>query len=319
MSSTRRTWSWCGFAWVLTFAVLIAGTARAQAPTPTPACLPELRRALPPGGVPDHVVAVELLATALRLAEPAFPAMRGGAPQIADDDPGYGAATYLYRRYLLPAEWSPERFDDDAWRRMLQAFVDAYRAPMPETIIGGGRVGMIQDVAATLQNVSDALRPLAVFATGPGDEVTFFAVVWNWTIAPRLIIMRPDEGLRLGDGRTSSERAQHVLEEMNTCAWRFRSFVYADESVALPLFVQQGRSIMRILASEPPRDGWPVVIDADEVVPAFRFDHEVLDGVQAIAVSIEGPSIGVGTAVAVLAQVRTNLGVNDLFHYLAIP
>lgn len=331
MPSPRPRRSWRSLAWSLALVLVapllgplagqLAGlhTVRAQDAAPPPDCLPDLRLALPPGGVPDVAVALDLVAAAVRLTEPAFPAMRGGNGPIPQGEPGAASASYLHRRYLLPADFDPATFDDGAWRELLDTFARAYRARPPDTIVGGGRVGMIQDVAATLANVSAAVRPLAVFATGPDDSVTFFAVIWNWTIAPRLIILRPDEGLRLGGGSNSTERAANVLAEMSTCVWRFRSFVYAHEDVALRMFVQQGQSVLRILASEPQRSGWPVEIPPDEVVAAFRFDHEALDGVDAIAVSIEGPSIGVGTAVSVLAQVRTNLGLNDLFHYLAIP
>jgi hypothetical protein len=281
-------------------------------------CLPLLRRSLPSHDVSDAVMAVELLTQLVRITEPAFPALRGGAGPIAAGEDGADAARFLHRRYLLPDGWTPETHDDDAWREMLRAIAARYGAQAP-SIVGTNRTGMIGDVSRTMAVISAALRPLAVFATGPGDRVTFFAVLWNWTPAPRLILLRPPEGLELGPGGTSSERAAPVLEAMSTCAIRFESFVFASEDVALRMFVQQGESIMRILESEPPRPDWPLVITAERVVDAFRFADPAQEGLDAMSVSIEGPSIGVGTALAVLAAVRTNLGLDGIFYHLAFP
>ncbi len=290
----------------------------ARASDPVRVCLTELRRALPAPEASNAVAAVELLARMVTLAEPAFPALRGGQGPIEAGELGAAAARFLHRRYLLPDGWSPSTHDDDAWRRMLGDFAGRYRASAP-TMVGANHSGMVGDAARTLAVVSDSLRPLAVFATDPNDEVSFFAVIWNWTPAPRLLIVRPHEGLALVPGGNSEARARSVLEEMSTCAIRFESFVYAGEDVALRIFVQQGESMMRVLASDPPRDTWPLVIPAERVVEAFRFDDAALDGLDMISVSIEGPSIGVGTAVSVLGAVRTNLGLDGILRHLAFP
>ena len=298
----------------------LIGSAHGQSPADDAqrACLTQLRRSLPTHDVSDAVMAVELLTQLVRITEPAFPALRGGAGPIAAGESGAEAARFLHRRYLLPDGWTPETHDDDAWREMLRSFAARYGTQAP-AIVGTNRTGMIGDVSRTMAVISEALRPLAVFATGPGDRITFFAVLWNWTPAPRLIIMRPPEGLALGPGGTSGERAAPVLEAMSTCALRFESFVFAREDIALRMFVQQGESIMRVLESEPPRPDWPLVITADRVVDAFRFADPAQEGLNAMSVAVEGPSIGVGTALAVLAAVRTNLGLDGIFYHLAFP
>ena len=304
---------------VIVIASLIAAAhAQPRAEDPQAPCLTQLRRALPTHDVSDAVMAVELLTQLVRITEPAFPALRGGAGPIAAGEEGAEAARFLHRRYLLPEGWTPDAHDDDAWREMLRSFAARYGAQAP-ALVGTNRVGMIGDVSRTMEVVSAALRPLAVFATGADDRVTFFAVLWNWTPAPRLIIMRPPEGLALGPGSTSRERAAPVLEAMSTCALRFESFVFAGEDVALRMFVQQGESIMRVLESEPPRSDWPQIITAERVVDAFRFADPSQDGLDAMSVAVEGPSIGVGTALAVLAAVRTNLGLDGIFYHLAFP
>jgi hypothetical protein len=310
--SLVRTAAWTA---VLTLFALVAAQPATSAPMDP--CLAEVRAAAP-GAAPRAVMAVELLARIVTLVEPSFPALRGGQGPIAADEPGAAAARFLHRRYLLPEGWSPETYDDAQWRAMLRGFAARYRAEATD-VVGGDRAGMIADAERTLVAVIDAVRPLAVFATGPDEGVTFFAVIWNWTPAPRLMIMRPPEGLALGPGRESAVRAAPVLEAMSTCALRFASFVYAPEDVALRVFVQQGESIMRVLASDPPRDGWPLVIPAERVVDGFRFEDPTLAGVRTASVSIEGPSIGIGTAIRVLATVRTNIGLDGILYHLAIP
>jgi hypothetical protein len=300
--------------------LLLASSLAAAQPQTLPAdrvCTSELAAAVP-AAAPPAVVAVELLAAMVRLVEPAFPALRGGDGPIAAGQGGAEAATFLHRRHLLPAGWTPEAHDAAAWRSMLESLALRYRAAAP-LVRGVDRASMLDDAAATLAGISRAVRPLAVFATGADDVVVFFAVVWNWTPAPRLIIVRPPEGLALGPGRASVDRAAPVLERMSTCALRFDSFVYASERIALPIFVQQGESIMRILGSEPPRGGLPIVIPADRVVGAFEFVDPVLEGLDVVSVAIEGPSIGVGTAIRVLATVRTNLNLEGLLRHMAFP
>jgi hypothetical protein len=258
----------------------------------------------------------------VRLVEPAFPASRGGEGPIASGQPGAEAARYLHERRLLPPAWSADAHDGAVWRAMLERFAAAYALTLPPPALArapGDRDGMLDDAARTLAAVSLSLRPLAVLAIGARDVVTFFAVVWNWTPSPRLIIVRTPDDLVLGPGRGPEERAAGVLAAMGTCALRFRAFVYAPEHVALRVFVAQGRSTMRVLASEPPRPGWPLPIPAERVLAAIRFDDPELEGLDVIAVAIEGPSLSVRTALTVMAYARTNLALDGFFYHLALP
>jgi hypothetical protein len=311
---------------VLALALLGAAAAQTGGAALEGECLSELRGALPPASASnpgsasggDAVVAVELLAAMVRLAEPALPELRRGSGPIAAGEPGSEAARFLHRRRMLPSGWTPEAHDSAAWQAMLREFAGKYRAEAPAEV-GVGREGMLRDAAATLESVSSQLRPLAVFATGDEDEVVFFAVVWNWTPVPRLLLMRPPPGLRLAEGRTSSDRAAPVLEAMSTCALRFTSFVYAGEELALRMFIQQGESTLRVLASEPRRDGWPLDVQPDRVIDVFLFEAPELDGVDVIAGAVEGPSIGIGTALAVIATARMNVGLDGILYHMAFP
>jgi hypothetical protein len=111
-----------------------------------------------------------------------------------------------------------------------------------------------------------------------------------------------------------------VLAALGGCALRFHSFAYAREDVALRLFVDQGgESTLRLLGSEPPLAGVPTAFAGDDVVAVLRFEHPELAGADVVSVAIEGPSLGVGSAFVVLANVRTNLGLDGVLRSLALP
>ncbi len=280
-------------------------------------CEPQLRRALPLPGVHEGVIAVELLAAAVRQVEPALRPWRNPGAPIPAGERGAEAARFVASVGLLPSGWSLETHDLAAWQAMHDRFAAWYRAT-PATVQGAGREAMLADMVATLGAVSSALRPLAVFATGPADEVTFFAVIWNWTPQPRLLLFDPVPGLRLGEGR-GDERAGDVLAAMSGCALRFERFAYAREDLALQLFGQQGESIFRVVASEPPGADVPDVFDADRLRDVFRFDDPALAGVRVLAGGVEGPSVGAGTVLRLLAAVRTNLTLDGVFFHTAFP
>lgn len=304
-------------AWPLAVLLALLALALGAGYATEPVCQLELRAALPRLGVPDGVVAVELMAAAVRQAEPALRPWRDRAGPIPDGEPGAAAARFLDGVGLLPRGWTPESHDVGAWQEMHDRFAGWYGAT-PATVGGGDRSQLVNDMARTLGSVSEALRPLAVFATGPDDEVTFFAVVWNWTPLPRLLLFAPPAGLALADGRGDA-RVEPVLAAMSGCALRFRHYVYAREDLAIQMFGQQGESVFRVLGSEPSAASLPSVFEAERVLDVFRFQEPRLAGVRVLAGGVEGPSVGVGTVLRLLAGVRTNIGVDGIFYYTAFP
>jgi hypothetical protein len=90
--------------------------------------------------------------------------------------------------------------------------------------------------------------------------------------------------------------------------------------VALRLFVAQGGdSTLHLLGSDRPLPGVATEYHGDEVVAVLRFEHPALAGADVVSVGIEGPSLGIGSALVVLANVRTNLGLDGVLRSLALP
>jgi hypothetical protein len=298
----------------LVFLVLLAIASIANAQV----CTAELQQALPGAGSTPGQVAAALLARAVQLIEPAMPPQRGGSGPIEGAGAAADAVTFLHQRRLLPDGWSPDGHTPAAWSTMLTRFVAPYRESAPPAT-GDDTRAMLREAALALEVVADAVRPLPVFAVDADGRVTFFAVIWNWTPFPRLLIFRPSEAARLAEAGKSREAAFAVLEAMGNCALRFEHFVYANEAVAMQLFVAQGTSTLLMMGSDPALDALPRSFPPDEVIEVLTFRSPVMDGVDVASVSIEGPAPGFGAVLQVLLQVRTNVGLEAAMRSLALP
>ena len=298
--------------WVVLAAALTLSCAAAQV------CADELRGSLPAAGTTPGQTAALLLARAVQAVEPAYPELRGGSGPVAGAGPAAGAVTWLHRRRLLPAGWSVEGHDAAAWAAMWERFADGYRVTLPP-LVATDAAAMVAEAAVALERVAAAVRPLPVFAVDGDDRVTFVAVIWNWTPQPRLLVVRPPAGLRLAPERASAAASAPVLAPIGTCALRFGTFAYAREDLALRLFVAQGASTLRVMASDPPRADWPAVFQAEDVVDVLTFRSPAVAGVEALSVAIEGPAPGFGEVLPVLLQLRTNAGFGDVLRVLALP
>lgn len=304
---------------LLCLCVLLA-TASAQAQV----CVDELWQVVRPsaagpvrGSLSPGQAAALLLERMVRLAEPALPASRDGSGPLEGAGPAAAAITYLHQRHLLPANWSVDGHGASAWNAMLRGLARWYGVD-PPAAAATELPAMVEEAAATLALISEALRPLPVFATGDGGGISFFAVIWNWTRYPRLLLFPPD-GLRLGQGN-SRAAATPVLEAVGNCALRFDDFVFADEEVAMRMFIEQGRSTLRLLATDVDPAATPLrTVEEDEVVRMLRFDHPYLAGAHAASVAIDGPSPSVTTILLILPRLRTSLSPFGLQWYLAFP
>jgi hypothetical protein len=308
-SFPRRSLLALAFALTLVF----AGAASAQI------CVQELRTSLSDLSLERPATGIDaalLLRRAVELVEPALPRLLAN-PSVALDPghPDYGAVLYLAERKLLPARWEPGPLDAPTWATMLDRFLgwyrlDASRVDAPVTVADA-----IDDLATVLERVSRTIRPAALLATDPADRnrLSFWAIIWNWTIYPRLLVIRPN-------GEMDGAQPGDALHAMSNCAVQLRHFVTAPEETAKRLFLTHNTSRMYVVASRPGRDdAWPYQVPEGEELAAFGFETAALQGVQLYAAVFDGPEVGVGTLLGLITRVRTNMSPTTLLGYLRTP
>lgn len=259
--------------------------------------------------------AAMLLKRAVELIEPALPTLRrANALPVESGHPAYSSVRYLHERRLLPAAWDPESIDAAVWQEMLSGFMGWYKlsGQLPDAPLTAG--DLLDDTMAVLKRVSDTVRPAALLATDPADNrrLSFWAIIWNWTVYPRLLVFRPDEDLSLDDMRGT-------LAALGTCALRVENYVTAPEETAKRLFLAHNDSRMYVVASRPDTGTWPYSVAPGEELDAFGFMLPELDGVRLYAAVFDGPAAGAGTILGLMSRVRTNMSPFTFFGHLEIP
>jgi len=301
--------------WPVRLALLLAlllGVAHAEV------CRQELTLALPDPVLeraPTGIDAARALKRAVDLVEPALPPLsHGAAVPLPEDDPDYGVVKYLVDRRLLPETWRPDGLDGATWGAMLSGFLGWYELPRvspgPPTTVDE----LVADMGAVLARVADAIRPAALLATDPadGDRTTFWAIIWNWTIYPRLLVVRPS-----GD---ATAQPRDVLPRLSNCAVKIDAYISAPQETAKSLFITHNSSRMYVVASDPSLEAlWPYQVPPGEELEAFGYQHPDLEGVDVFAAVFDGPSVGIGTLLGMLPRVRTNISPFGLGRYLEIP
>lgn len=285
-------------------------------------CSAELSEALPtPSGgavaeaAPSGVVAAALLKEAVELVEPALPPLQyDAAVPLEATDPYYQTVKYLAERKLLPASWRAEELDAKTWAAMLDAFLAWYRLPASGVDAPTDGADMVADVSRVLDRVSRAIRPAALLATDPADSsrTSFWAIIWNWTVYPRLLVVRPDDG--------ASSRPADALASLSNCVRHVTAYISAPEETAKRLFLSHNSSRMYVVASQPGKNGfWPYEVPAGAELAAFGFELPDLSSVRLYAAVFDGPEVGFGTLLGLFWRVRTNVAPTALMGYLSTP
>lgn len=273
---------------------------------------------LPEGSLQRPATGVDaalLMKRAVNLVEPALPALSYGteAP-LPPDDPNYDVVSYLSHRQLLPETWEAGELAAEAWSSMLSTFLGWYQLravspPLPATV-----EDLIEDLSAVLGDVSEAVRPAAVLATdaSAGRHFSFVGVIWNWSVYPRLLVLRP-----LDD---APDRPRDVLPLLGNCAVQVRSYISAPRDLAQRLFLTHNSSRMYVVGSEPDHEfWWPYEVPAGQELEAFVYHLPELDGVNVYGAVFAGPSIGMGALVTMLPRFRTNISPLNLARYFQTP
>lgn len=297
---------------------LFAAALTASAASAADICRPELLGTLTDTELNRPATGADaamLLKRAVELIEPALPALRrSNALPVESGHPAYSSVRYLHERRLLPAAWNPDSIEVGVWQEMLAGFLGWYKlsGQLPDAPVTAG--DLLDDTMAALQRASDAVRPAALLATDPADNrrLSFWAVIWNWTVYPRLLVFRPDEDLSLDDLRGA-------LVALGTCALRVENYVTAPQETATQLFLAHNDSRMYVVASRPDPGTWPYSVAPGEELDAFGFSLSELDGVRLYAAVFDGPAAGVGTILGLMSRVRTNMSPFTFFQHLEIP
>lgn len=264
-----------------------------------------------PAGMPPGTFGAQLLRGAVELVEPALPPFAHEEVDLPADAAGYSAVSWLAGRDLLPAGWE-EELPTSVWDSMLSGFAGWYGVSPegldPERQLT--RDQMVADLDAVLNQVGEAVRPVAVVAV-EADEPVFLGVMWNWSVYPRLLVLRTGGAVDL----------EQALEAAGTCAVEVRLYVQASLDTAWRLFSGNGgdSSTMYVLDSDPPRPDWPAAVPSSDVRDFLTFSAPAVRGLAAYSAVFSGEPVGVATMVSLALQVRTNVPLPRIGYYLAVP
>ncbi|HZJ08360.1 MAG TPA: hypothetical protein VFD39_01570, partial [Trueperaceae bacterium] len=147
-----------------------------------------------------------------------------------------------------------------------------------------------------------------------GDRLSFWAIIWNWTVYPRLLVIRPEEGIDLNGN------PRDVLPYLGNCAVNVERYIAAPQDTAKSLFLTHNDSRMFVVASDPQGEvAWPLEIVAGAELEAFDFTLPALAGVRVYAAVFDGPEVGVGKVLGLMTSVRTNLSPAGFISHMQTP
>jgi hypothetical protein len=146
------------------------------------------------------------------------------------------------------------------------------------------------------------------------DAVAFWALMWNWTVFPRLIVVRPAADVSLADG------VEAILPHLGSCALQPTRYLTAPEATATRLFRNVNASEMVIVGGDPTvEQRWPYRVDPGAEVSMFAFEHPEVSDLDRYSAVFVGSRVNPATLLRLLPQVRTNLSPRALLRYLETP
>lgn len=256
-----------------------------------------------------------LMHAAVSLVEPALPAMMVPNVSLPEDHPDRAVVRQVAGWGLLPNTWAADGLDAQTWQQMNRRFLRWYKqdGPLPSDV---GTVGdLVEDLAVTLAKVSEVVRPAALLAEDQdgGGELSFMAIIWNWTVYPRLLVFRPQRGVDLHGA------PRDVLPHLSNCAVHVSAYLTAPEETARDLFLAHNDSRMYVVATEPQVDGLPLEVPAGDELEAFAFTLQGLGRADVYAAVFDGPEVGFATLIGLLSRVKTNVSPVSIMSYLQTP
>jgi hypothetical protein len=258
------------------------------------------------------------LAATVRLLEPAMPRLLITARlELPPGHPDYADLLYLRERRVIARGAQVDPMAPEVWQMALDVVVDWYGAAPVRAGDPGDPTAVARDLAALVDRVGRAVRPVALIAWVPEhrERLAFLGMVWNWSAYPRLVVYRLDPEEDRVDANLGA-----TARRLDTCAFSVRDYVAASAPVARDLFLAENRARMFIVGSEPDLPGaWPVEVPRGEEVDVFAFAHPLVASLDAYAAVFVGDTAPVLTFARLLPFVRTNLSPMGLRRILVTP
>lgn len=258
--------------------------------------------------------AARLLKHAVELLEPSLPPLvRVVELPVPADDPDRETFSYLADRELLAPQWSAGGFSHDAWSFALAEIASWYELPAPElTDTTPSTTDLLASLAPILEAAGPYLNPVAVFAFDPADpsRVQFWATLRNG-VYPRLIVVHPPDG-----PVNVQADVRGAMARLSDCVVSVQNYVYAPADTAEQLFIATNESRMVILATEPPSEQYLLEAPSGTEASYLTFQApEVADKRRYTALFL-GPSVGFGTLLRLIPQLRTNMSPQAILRFL---
>ena len=261
---------------------------------------------------------ISALAATVRLLEPAMPRLLITARlELPAEHPDYADLQYLRERRVIARGAEVDPMTPDVWQAALTEVAGWYRAGAVQAGDPSDPAIVERDLAALVDRVARAVRPVALVAWEPEDRrrLAFLGLVWNWTRYPRLVVYRLDPA----DDRIDANLGS-MARRLDTCAFPVRDYVAASAPVARDLFLAENRARMFIVGSEPDLPGaWPLEIARGDEVDVFAFTHPLVASLDAYAAVFVGDTAPALTLTRLLPFVRTNLSPVGMMRILATP
>jgi hypothetical protein len=276
-------------------------------------CMPELRGDLSDEALQETATGsdgVLFMQRAMKLLEPALPKLAYLPSDFAYTD--NEASVYVGTRGLLPAAWEPDTLSFEVWRDLVQGLANWYdlEVEVSDTLT---KASLIETLDSLITRASATIQPVALIASSQDDKnkVSFWAVIRNDSIYPRIVVYRPSpESVGLENG------IQNVLPLLETCAVPLENYIFASEDTARRLFLANNTAKMYVVATQPETSADPDIVPAGEEDDYLTFHTSALEGYSAFAALFEGSGVGPMTIMRLLPQVRTNMNPAQVVNFV---
>jgi hypothetical protein len=281
-------------------------------------CATELRADLSDEALQETATgtdAVVFMQRAMQLLEPALPKLAYLPNDFAylDND----AAVYVGTRGLLPANWQPDTLTLGVWQELIQGLAAWYDLE-PEISDDLTKAGLLATLENLVTQAAATLRPVALVASSQEDEnkVSFWAIIRNDSVYPRIIVYRPSADPVGFDSVGLQEGVAKALPLLGNCAMPLQNYIYASEDTARRLFLSNNTATMYVAATKPETSADPNIVPEGEEIDYLTFNTVALEGYSAFAALFEGSGVGPMTVMRLLPQVRTNMNPAQVIRFV---